>query len=822
MYQPKKIEFTPIADKDAVILGPNVRFSILTDHIIRMEYSPDGDFEDRPSQVFWYRKQDVPEFKAIVKQDMIEIITSKLHLRYEVQDRGFYRRTLSIEIKGTPITWRYGDVDKRNLKGTGRTLDRASGEIPLENGLISRSGWALIDDSESLVFNESGWLEDRESSDDTKDLYFFGYGTEYQECLYDYFKLAGPVPMLPRWALGNWWSRYWEYTQQELLALMSEFKTHQIPLSVCIVDMDWHVTDTGNASRGWTGYTWNKELFPAPEKFLYKLQELGLKSALNLHPAAGVYPHEEMYPQMAKHMGIDPETEQPVEFDIADPKFTEAYFDLLHHPYEGMGVDFWWLDWQQGTKSAIKNLDPLWWLNHLHFYDLGRDGEKRPFIFSRWGGLGNHRYPIGFSGDTYANWESLAFQPYFTSTAANVGYGWWSHDIGGHMGGIESPELFTRWVQFGVFSPIFRLHSTKNPFHERLPWGYDANTLLVTRDALQLRHGLIPYLYTMSWINAYEGVALVRPMYHDYPEHDEAYFCPGQYAFGSELIAAPFTSKADEDTRLSRQVVWLPEGQWFNFFDGEYFEGGGWQAIYGGMDDIPVFAKAGAIVPLGPMVDWGGVDNPSELTIHIFAGADNTFWFYEDDGETTAYLDGRYCITELNQKWSQDSMEFTILPPIGDLKLLPERRNYQLQCHGIKEPDGARILLGGKESKVSYEYDTDSETLILPSFELPFESRFQLTLVDQSGNLLSKRNRTRDKVIKILKASKMDTWVKQEIYDHLDEIIENPLSFERLAYKLNDRHILAFLEVILGVSKDRVSYDPDEAWADLLVKFSNH
>jgi hypothetical protein len=167
-------------------------------------------------------------------------------------------------------------------------------------------------------------------------------------------------------------------------------------------------------------------------------------------------------------------------------------------------------------------------------------------------------------------------------------------------------------------------------------------------------------------------------------------------------------------------------------------------------------------------------------------------------------------------------MEFTILPPIGDLKLLPERRNYQLQCHGIKEPDGVRILMGGEESKVSYEYDTDSETLILPSFELPFESRFQLSLVHQSGNLLSKRNRTRDKMIKILKDSQMDTWVKQEIYDHLDEIIENPLSFERLAYKLNDRHILAFLEVILGAGKDRVSYDPDEAWADLLVKFSNH
>src|SRR5690606_29482521 len=123
----------------------------------------------------------------------------------------------------------------------------------------------------------------------------------------------------------------------------------------------------------------------------------------------------------------------------------------------------------------------------------------RTFIFSRWGGLGNHRYPIGFSGDTHVTWRSLAYQPYFTATAANVGYGWWSHDIGGHTFGIEEPELYLRWVQYGVFSPIFRLHSTKNHFHERLPWKYDAEIGRLASDMLRLRHQLIPYLYSMSW-----------------------------------------------------------------------------------------------------------------------------------------------------------------------------------------------------------------------------------------------------------------------------------------------------------------------------------
>ena len=138
------------------------------------------------------------------------------------------------------------------------------------------------------------------------------------------------------------------------------------------------------------------------------LHEQGLRTALNLHPAKGIYPHEAQYEEMAEWMGIDPSTQQPIPFDIADPHFMEGYFKILHHSYEspspsgrgarGEGVDFWWMDWQQGKKSQVEGLDPLWMLNHLHFHDLGRDGRKRPFVFSRWGGLGNHRYPIGFSG----------------------------------------------------------------------------------------------------------------------------------------------------------------------------------------------------------------------------------------------------------------------------------------------------------------------------------------------------------------------------------------------------------------------------------------
>jgi alpha-glucosidase (family GH31 glycosyl hydrolase) len=341
MPLPPVPSFDPIASPEAIVATGNVRFTVLASRLIRLEYSRDGIFEDRPSQPFWYRKQPVPAFKKSISDKMIEIESDDLHLRYRLSRFGFTRWTLSITLKQTGVTWRYGDSSRRagNLKGTARTLDGDFGNTRLEDGLLSRAGWSLVDDSRSLVFNEKGWLEPRTREEN--DLYFFGYGTDAAACLHDFTRIAGPIPMIPRYILGNWWSRYWEYSQDELQSLMEEFRSRDIPLSVCIVDMDWHLTKTGNKSDGWTGYTWNRELFPDPPGFIRWLHEQGLQSALNLHPARGIHPHEEQYEAMAKWMGVDPSSKEPIAFEATDPRFVEGYFDILHHPYEEMGVDFW-------------------------------------------------------------------------------------------------------------------------------------------------------------------------------------------------------------------------------------------------------------------------------------------------------------------------------------------------------------------------------------------------------------------------------------------------------------------------------------------------
>ncbi len=791
-----QLPLEPVADPAAVVHAPRARFTVLTSRLLRLEYDPAERFEDRASQAFWYRRQPAPAFTVARDGDNLEVETEHLALRYQASNTGFTPRTLTVHVKATGRTWKYGDPPGRaqNLLGTARTLDNASGGVHLEPGLLARAGWAVVDDSRALVFDERGWLTAR--AGETRDLYVFGHGRDYRAALRDFYAVAGRPGLLPRWALGNWWSRYWEYSADELKALVEAFAAHQTPLAVCIVDMDWHLTQTGNDASGWTGYTWNRDLFPDPRGFIDWLHARGLRTALNLHPAEGVHPHEAQYAAMAAALGRDPAAGDPIPFDLADPDFARAYFEILHHPHEADGVDFWWIDWQQGQQTRLPGLDPLWWLNHLHYHDLARDGRKRPFIFSRWGGLGNHRYPIGFSGDTIVSWESLAFQPGFTATASNVGYGWWSHDIGGHMGGVEDDELYTRWVQFGVFSPILRLHSTKVAYHERRPWGRGLAAARHAADALRLRHRLIPYLYAMAWRDHAHAQPLVQPMYYSHPEADEAYACAQQYWFGSELIAAPFTSPADPDTWLSRQTVWLPgAGDWFDFFSGERITGGGWRTIYGGLDHIPVFARPGAIVPLAAQPE--GTANPEALTVVVFPGADNVFELYEDDGVTTDYRRGRSAVTELRVSWNEDALRFTVAPARGDVGLLPARRTFQIVVRGVARPARVEASVNGVVQEIGCTYEPERETATLDPVALTPNDELAVAAAAAGTRLLKPRDRRAETVRQRLWAFRLDTWLKGRLDGDLPQLLEDPARLRGYA-GLKDAHRAALEAALRG------------------------
>jgi alpha-glucosidase (family GH31 glycosyl hydrolase) len=819
-----KIKLDPLPNQEAVIETEHARFTVLTPRMIRMEWSPNETFEDRASQAFWFRTQPTPRFSVKRQEAGVVIETEFLRLFYQ-PDAPFSAENLHVELKEMASTWYYGDPDPGNLLGTARTVDEVDGATPLSLGLISRSGWSVVDDSYSLVFNEAGWLEPRAAPGGQLDLYFLGYGHDYLSCLREFNLISGSVPMIPRFILGNWWSRYWEYSESELKQLMNDFQSYEVPLSVCIIDMDWHVTQTGNDCSGWTGYSWNRKLFPDPDGMLRFLHDKGLKAALNLHPAEGVHRHEEMYAEMCTAVGSDAQLGEPVEFDITNPSFVEAYFRILHHPQEKRGVDFWWMDWQQGKRTRLSGLDPLWWLNHLHFLDLGRDGKRRSFIFSRWGGLGNHRYPIGFSGDSVVSWASLAFQPYFTATSSNVNYGWWSHDIGGHMSGYEDGELYARWVQLGTFLPVLRLHSTKNPFHERTPWGYDAETFVAARTALQLRHAMIPYLYSMAWRFHHDSIPPLLPMYYAHPKKDEAYACPNQYLFGNQLVVAPFITPKDPETRLSRAATWLPEGDWYDYFNGQYYPGDQWHAVYGTLRDVPVFARAGAIVPQGPLAGWGNIDTPDQLLVQVFPGADGQFELYEDEGNSNAYLDGAYAVTPMTQEWKKqgkgEEVERTVVrvgPAQEAVELLPATRRLDLLFRGFNQPAAFEVRLNGTPLQMEGQYHPATHTFALDGIRLSPTDTLVVTLSATSDGLANHADARQATCLRLLKHFRMETNAKGVIYSNLPDIIANPAKLARFLPQLTQSQQRALLEVITGAGIDYTESTGDP----LLVVWNNH
>ena len=803
-----KLDFKAAAAEEAQAAADNLRVTVLTDGLLRLEYDPEQEFDDRPTQLVWTRKLDVPNFNLVKDENKLVIETEKIKLKYLRDGRELSKDNLKIKIKANEEEWFYGKKDDQNLKGTYRTLDDVDGEVELDRGLLSKSGWTLVNDTESLVFNNTGWLEARNMSAGYQDLYFIAYGDQYQQALKDFTKITGEIPLLPRWALGNWWSRYWEYADQDLKELMQKFENKDIPLSVCIVDMDWHRVENEYTS-GWTGYSWNKKFFPEPKEFTDWLHNKGLKTALNLHPADGVQPHEDQYQKFAEYMGIDPESKKGIEFDLSKLNFINGYFKLLHNPLEDRdGVDFWWIDWQQGHDSGLEGLDPLWGLNHLHFYDLARNNDKRKFIFSRWGGLGSHRYPIGFSGDTVVSWDSLKFQPYFTATASNVLYGWWSHDIGGHFFGTEDRELYTRWLQFGVFSPIMRLHSTKDPYLDRSPWGHGADVLEIARDYMQLRHQLIPYLYTHSYRAREKSISLIRPMYYE-SQKETAYRVPNQYYFGSELIAAPFLDPADEMTELSQQTVWLPEGEWFNYFNGEYYQGNKFYNIYGDLSEFPLFAKAGAVIPLAGESKFGETGNPEILEIEIFPGADNEFKLYEDNG---AAVDAelKKAETIFKNSWQEDQQHFEIESLVGSTEVLPAERRLKLKFRAVNEVD-LEILIDqkqvnqSKQNQFTLNYDQEQNTLLV-EFDYDPQKKYDFKLKNKIG-LLKQRDLRLDKIKKIIKNFKLQTVVKTKLAQAAAEAVKKEKGaefLERFDAVLSQSQLEALVEIIYNCGSAQI------------------
>ncbi len=808
----------PIANPASIITFGKARFTVLTTGLVRMEWDSLGVFEDNATQVIVNRYLPKPNF--IVKQtaNKLNIATDKFQLTYQKSGEKFNASNLQIAVikEQKSIQWTLSTKDTANLKGTSRTLDSYNGDVAewdkskkleLEDGLLSKEGWHLLDDSKSYLLDNSDlpWIKERRSFT-SQDFYFFAYSSNYKAALFDYTLITGKVPLPPRFTFGYWWSRYYTYSDKELRTLVEKFERYKIPLDVLVIDMDWHPTenlyvdgfkkaksDLSGSLRGWGGYTWDRTIFPNPEGFLKWTADKQLKITLNLHPASGIPYKDEKYAAFAKAMQFDttgtslrkseennPYIKKPnfdessykdIPYEGGDKKFMGTLFDTVLHPLERQGVDFWWLDWQQYKNSKrYSNLSNVWWLNHVFFHQMQLQKKARPLIYHRWGGMGNHRYQIGFSGDASITWKSLAYQPYFTATASNVLYGYWSHDIGGHIGTKDtteakgqhiSPELYTRWLQYGVFSPILRTHSVRGLPLNREPWEFSTKYGEIISGYIQLRYSLAPYIYTMARKTYDSGISLCRPLYYDYPNDNESYKQPSEYLFGDNLLVAQIAEPSIND--VSTKSIWLPKGNWIELTTGKRFLGNQHVTRRFALNEYPIYIKEGAIIPTYPTL-MHLKQNCDTVILKVYGSGSSESLMYEDAGDDDNYKNGQSSITRFKSEVKGNNLQVvSIFPTEGSFNGMSPSKTYLVQLHGQQMPLQVKVngmmvpFSNAYSANKSWKYLSDVLAVEIAISKMDKKSTVDIEVIYpdnriQIDGLLGKMN-TAEKVFEYLKAT---------------------------------------------------------------------
>ncbi len=720
------------APQNPVVVG-HARFSVLTPNCVRLEYSPTNQFVDAPSLFAANRKTRFDGFKAVKSGSKITLDTGAIRLSYTDDGAPFSPKNLSATIRGDAEfgvrNWTPESKNTGNLGGTIRTLDGARGPVDVGQGVLSRDGWFLLDDSKS-VLQTNNWVSARPKSGNS-DWYLFGYGHSYRAALKSLTAVGGQVPLPRRNLLGAWYSRYWAFSSSDFRNIVEEYKQHDFPLDNMVLDMDWH-------RDGWTGWSWNKTLLPDAPQLLKDLHAAGLQTTLNLHPADGVSPSEDRYADFMKTIG-QPVGDKAVPFDAANQAQMNALQTQILAPLQRDGVDFWWLDWQQYEQTrGIPELTNLAWLNELLMRGTSDNG-RRGVSFSRWAGWGDHRHPIHFSGDADSGWDMLAFQVPFTSTAGNVGCFFWSHDIGGHNGG-RNEESYARWCQFGAMSAALRSHSSRDATTDRRPWNYPSWAEDSMRVSFHLRSELFPTIYTSAVQSARDSVPLTRPLYIDHPTDEAAYRNGQEYLFGDNLLVAPIAMPGVGPGRVGHQSVYFPRGTWFNTFSGERFAGQSEALCAADINEFPLFARAGAPILMQPYTERMTSTPISTLRVRTFPGANGQgamSQLYEDDGDSVAYQSGASALTDVTYSRRGDVVDIRVFPTKGTFKGQLPTRALQIELPATSRALSAKV--DGANVPVVYDANTSTNTIFVPARPIGKATHVQISVADADFEVLRQR-----------------------------------------------------------------------------------
>lgn len=785
-----------------VIQGKFFRVSVITERVIRLEYSPSGQFIDRPTQLVLRR--DIGPVNFSVRQDsnLLEITTKYFSLVY-VKEKPFIgtkidpmrnlKITLASHEKDRNKDWFVGQVEARNLNGNMISIDVENDPTYLK-GLYSLDGFASIDDSYNKIIMEDGTLAD--SPKDHTDIYVFMYDRDFKHALSDYFKITGSPSLIPRYALGNWWSRNITYDDKSVPVLIRNFERKRIPISIVLFDNDWHYRNIGDYKGLKSGFSFNNELFMDPKKMIDQFHVRGIRVGLCINPTEGIFPHEMFYKQAIEYLSLPENT--IIKFDPLNPKLLDVVFKMFLHPLESYGVDFFWNDYYGDVKNPVN----LWATTHYLYLDSKRNVSKRGMLLSRGPVYAPHRYGILYGGSSEISWEELKKLPFRYLNASNIGVSWWSHDVGGNHGGIEEGDLYVRYLQLSTFGPILRFHGARGDYYKKEPWLWDAQIESIAADYLRLRHRLIPYLYTEAYNYTRSGVPLIQPFYYNYMwvYDDELY--RNQYYFGSQLLVCPILDKMDTVMNRTLHRFFIPDGIWYDLITGKKFPGNKKYISFFKEEDYPVFAHAGSIIPLSNRSDYNNTGIPTDLEIQIFPGVSNTYTLYEDDGVTALYKEGYFLKTSIDYNYLRNNYTVIIRSIEGKSGIVPDRRNYKMVFRNTKQADSVTAYFNNEKIDiVSY---VDANDFVVEIKNCP--SVGQLTINCKGKDIeIDAMRLINDDVKSILMDLKINTYLKEEIADIM--FGEIPLKKKRIAIrklknkKLSKEYITLFLRLIEYMSE---------------------
>ena len=668
----------------AAVVRDSVRVQTLGAGLVRLEYSPKAAFVDEPS-VSVVGRGDWPGVTPQVteKDGWLSVATAKMTVRYQLGSGPFTANNLQIvwSDKAGEHSWKPGDKDEQNLGGIPGTLDNRSMKTVTDPGPLSRSGYYLLDDSKTALFDKAtDWVKPR-AEDDSQDWYFLVYGNDYASALASLAKLTGPIPMLPRYTFGSWFGSRAPYSDEEWKMMVEEFRDRQLPLDLIVLD------SASTVKHIWGGRDWDLEQMPDLKGFLAWMNQKHVKVTINEHYLPLTRDNEANFETIRKAMGL-PEDTKEIPHDIANQKYAKLFTELLHNPTLDQGMAFWWQD--GSAVSSMKGLDPFLWTRHIEYLGSEQATGRRTTAFCRLGpGVGSHRYGIFFTGDLTGIWESLPVMIPATIRGGNQLIPYMNNLCGGVFTVDLPVELYQRWVQFASLSPTIWFHGV---WGLRLPWEYGDAGVATYRQFAGLRYALLPYIYTQSRIAHDTGLPLVRGMYLDYPDQDEAYHRDQQYLFGRDLLVAPVTKPGNGQPVETE--VFLPAGDdWVDYFTGDIYHGA--QSIVHAcpIERMPLFVRAGSIIPMAPKLEYSDQRPLDPLTLDVDAGRRGAeFRLYEDDGQSLDYRKGAFAWTAISfQPNGAQDYTLTINPAQGKFAgQLPQRR-YEIRLHALVKPSGVTL-----------------------------------------------------------------------------------------------------------------------------------